>query len=458
MALHFDRNQEATVWIGGLDENVDESLLWELMIQAGPVVSVNIPRDKITHEHQGYAFCEFASEEDADYAMKIMNMVRLFGKSLKINKASRDRKDTGVGANVFVGNLDPEVDDQLLYNTFSAFGQVLSAKVMYEDDGTSRGFAFVNFADFDSSDAAILHMNGQFLCNRPVHVSYAYKKDTKGEKHGSETERLFAAKMQAKSITRPHMHFASTAPQLLAASLGGRAGHGASQQQVQAQSQAHITPNSSLLQQQNPNGAHIVPNSSLIGHQLPPNSSLIGHPHAGGLMAHHLNPQYTPATAQAIQNAALIQQAAMMHQQQMAAARLIQQHQQRAQQAAMAAAQQAQVQAQQQAQAQQQGDQKDEGGVKDQQAKPIIQSQAPPPPNPMFLRGPPPVPPPGMFGAYPGFMAPRPPFMPPPPNAQPPPGPPPPMPPQQQAQPQPQPPKPLAQSDGDVNMKGNDNQ
>ena len=113
MALHFDRNQEATVWIGGLDENVDESLLWELMIQAGPVVSVNIPRDKITHEHQGYAFCEFASEEDADYAMKIMNMVRLFGKSLKINKASRDRKDTGVGANVFVGNLDPEVDDQV---------------------------------------------------------------------------------------------------------------------------------------------------------------------------------------------------------------------------------------------------------------------------------------------------------------------------------------------------------
>ena len=113
MALHFERNQEATVWIGGLDENVDESLLWELMIQAGPVVSVNIPRDKITHEHQGYAFCEFASEEDADYAMKIMNMVRLYGKSLKINKASRDRKDTGVGANVFVGNLDPEVDDQV---------------------------------------------------------------------------------------------------------------------------------------------------------------------------------------------------------------------------------------------------------------------------------------------------------------------------------------------------------
>ena len=114
-----------------------------------------------------------------------------------------------VGANVFVGNLAPDVDDQLLYNTFSAVRQVLSAKVMYEDDGTSRGFGFVNFADFDSSDAgmfqnqifsifylqflfkilifsAILAMNQQFLCNRSIHVSYAYRKDgEQGERHGS---------------------------------------------------------------------------------------------------------------------------------------------------------------------------------------------------------------------------------------------------------------------------------
>jgi splicing factor 3B subunit 4 len=209
MAVHLDRNQEATVWIGGLDEQVDEGLLWELMLQAGPVVSVNMPRDKITNEHSGYAFCEFSSEEDADYAMKIMNMVKLFGKSLKINKASRDKKDTGVGANIFVGNLDNDVDDQLLYTTFSAFGQVLSAKVMYEEDGTSKLFGFVNFADFESSDAAITHMNGQYLCNRAVHVSYAYKKDSHKEKHGSENER-YLAKLQSKSIQRPHMHFAAT--------------------------------------------------------------------------------------------------------------------------------------------------------------------------------------------------------------------------------------------------------
>merc|ERR1719245_1997707 len=210
MALHLDRNQEATVWVGGLDAEVDEELLWELMLQAGPLSSVNMPRDKITGEHSGYAFVEFASEQDADYAMKIMNMVRLFGKALKINKASRDRKDMDVGANVFVGNLDADVDDQLLYQTFSAFGQVLSAKVMLDEEKNSKGFGFVNFADFESSDAAIMAMSGQFLCYRPIHVSYAYKKEgEKGERHGSKAERVLAKKSAARYNKRPNMRFAA---------------------------------------------------------------------------------------------------------------------------------------------------------------------------------------------------------------------------------------------------------
>ena len=41
------RNQEATLWCGNLDEKLDEELLWELMIQAGPVVSLHMPKDKV---------------------------------------------------------------------------------------------------------------------------------------------------------------------------------------------------------------------------------------------------------------------------------------------------------------------------------------------------------------------------------------------------------------------------
>ena len=52
-------------------------------------------------------------------------MIKLYGKPVRVNKASAHQKTLDVGANVFIGNLDPEVDEKLLYDTFSAFGVIL---------------------------------------------------------------------------------------------------------------------------------------------------------------------------------------------------------------------------------------------------------------------------------------------------------------------------------------------
>lgn len=51
--------------------------------------------------------------------------LQLFGKPIRVNKASAHQKNLDVGANIFIGNLDPEVDEKLLYDTFSAFGVIL---------------------------------------------------------------------------------------------------------------------------------------------------------------------------------------------------------------------------------------------------------------------------------------------------------------------------------------------
>ena len=44
---------DATIYVGGLDEKVTDGILWELFVQAGPVVSVNMPKDRVTSSHQG---------------------------------------------------------------------------------------------------------------------------------------------------------------------------------------------------------------------------------------------------------------------------------------------------------------------------------------------------------------------------------------------------------------------
>eukprot|EP01119_Soliformovum_irregulare_P002636 TRINITY_DN12889_c0_g1_i1.p1 TRINITY_DN12889_c0_g1~~TRINITY_DN12889_c0_g1_i1.p1 ORF type:complete len:226 (-),score=54.54 TRINITY_DN12889_c0_g1_i1:28-705(-) len=205
-----ERNQDATIYVGDLDQQCDEALLWELMLQAGPVVNVHIPKDKLTGVHSGYGFVEFHSEEDADYALRIMSMIKIYGKPIRVNKVSQDKKVLDVGANIFVGNLDPDVDEKTLYDTFSAFGGILTQpKVMREPDtGISKGFGFIAFESFEAADAAIAAMSGQFLSGRAISVTYALKKDSKSERHGSAAERLLAASNPARG-GRPHSMFAA---------------------------------------------------------------------------------------------------------------------------------------------------------------------------------------------------------------------------------------------------------
>ena len=49
-------------------------------------VNVHMPKDRISMSHQGYGFVEFMGEDDADYSIRIMNMIKLYGKPIRVNK------------------------------------------------------------------------------------------------------------------------------------------------------------------------------------------------------------------------------------------------------------------------------------------------------------------------------------------------------------------------------------
>ena len=203
------RNQEATCYVGNLDPLVDEDLLMELFNHVGRVNSVHMPKDKLTTAHNGYGFVEYRDVADADYAIQILSMVKLYGRPLRVNKSSLDKKaglSLDVGANLFLGNLDPEVDEKLLFDTFSAFGTIVrQPKVMRDEDtNQSKGYGFVSLDSFEASDLAIECMHNQYLCNRQITVQYAFKKSSNTEetgqapgsqleRHGSRAERMLAA-------------------------------------------------------------------------------------------------------------------------------------------------------------------------------------------------------------------------------------------------------------------------
>lgn len=63
---------------------MSDRVLYDILIQAGRVVDLYIPRDKETDRPKGFAFAEYVSEEIAEYAVKLFSgLVTLYNRTLK---------------------------------------------------------------------------------------------------------------------------------------------------------------------------------------------------------------------------------------------------------------------------------------------------------------------------------------------------------------------------------------
>ncbi|KAG9454678.1 hypothetical protein H6P81_007582 [Aristolochia fimbriata] len=92
-------NPSCTVYIGNLDEKVSERVLYEILIQAGRIVDLYIPKDKDTNRPKGYAFAEYGSEEIADYAVRLFSgLVSLYNRTLKFAISGQDKTSQNLGS------------------------------------------------------------------------------------------------------------------------------------------------------------------------------------------------------------------------------------------------------------------------------------------------------------------------------------------------------------------------
>ena len=77
---------------------------------------------------------------------------------------------------IYVGNLDYGATEHEVRGMFERVGEVVTVSIPRDYlTGNSRGYAFVRMSDSASSLKAIMELNGQFLRNRPLKLSWSFR-------------------------------------------------------------------------------------------------------------------------------------------------------------------------------------------------------------------------------------------------------------------------------------------
>jgi len=181
----------ATLYVGDLANETTEAMLFEKFSSAGPVLSIRVCRDMITRQSLGYAYVNFTQHADAERALETMNFDLVKGRPMRIMWSQRDPslRRSGVG-NVFIKNLDRSIDNKAMYDTFSAFGNILSCKVATESDGTSKGYGFVHFETEEASTNAIKKVNGMLLHEKKVFVGTFVPRKEREKEMGEKVKKF----------------------------------------------------------------------------------------------------------------------------------------------------------------------------------------------------------------------------------------------------------------------------
>ncbi|KAI5369328.1 Putative RNA recognition motif domain, nucleotide-binding alpha-beta plait domain superfamily [Septoria linicola] len=94
--------QTKTVFIGGLDHQVNQQTLHDAFIPFGDIVDISLPKPELASNrdpHRGFGYVEFSLAEDAREAIDNMDQSELYGRVIKVNQAKPQKNpDEGLGS------------------------------------------------------------------------------------------------------------------------------------------------------------------------------------------------------------------------------------------------------------------------------------------------------------------------------------------------------------------------
>ncbi|KAI1301074.1 polyadenylate binding protein [Xylaria venustula] len=250
------------VYVKNISTDASDDDFHKLFEKYGDVTSSSLARDS-EGKSRGFGFVNFTTHESAAKAVDELNGKDFQGQDLYVGRAQKkhereeelrksyeaarqEKANKYQGVNLYIKNLDDEVDDDKLRQMFSEYGPITSAKVMRdsiaegeedaqgkdkenqkeEDDeskeegekkekktdkklGKSKGFGFVCFSNPDDATKAVAEMNQRMFNNKPLYVALAQRKDVRKSQLEASIQARNQLRMQqaaaAAGMPQPYM-------------------------------------------------------------------------------------------------------------------------------------------------------------------------------------------------------------------------------------------------------------
>lgn len=138
------------MFIGGLNWDTTEDGLVSYFSKYGEIADYTIMKDPNTGRSRGFGFLTFRDPRAVDEVIRKDHI--LDGKLIDPKRAIAREEQDKVGK-IFVGGIDPLVNEKDFNDFFSQFGRIIDAQLMIDKDtGRSRGFGFITFDTPDAVD------------------------------------------------------------------------------------------------------------------------------------------------------------------------------------------------------------------------------------------------------------------------------------------------------------------
>jgi polyadenylate-binding protein len=229
------------IYVKNIPTDATDEEFRQLFEKYGEVTSASLARDQETNKSRGFGFVNFINHEHASKAVEELNGKDFKGQDLYVGRAQKkhereeelrksyeaariEKASKYQGVNLYVKNLDDEVDDEKLRELFAPFGSITSAKVMRDSAaetaeaeekekkdseknkenvkegdaktdeegaekpapksekrtlGKSKGFGFVCFNNPEEATKAVTDMNQRMVNGKPLYVALAQRKDVR---------------------------------------------------------------------------------------------------------------------------------------------------------------------------------------------------------------------------------------------------------------------------------------